>query len=328
MGKQDASENVILFPKWKDTLEEESLQALKEKRYEEALTKLNKLISYQADSHEIIVGKLMCLMELGYYQEAQEICEREMQKKGENYYHYLHMYVTILFQTHQYDLLLEQTGYELASDNLPPELREQLEQLYQLSENMRNDIVEKENKAYLAEFQEAVKKMDHRKQWRIAENLRKRREIPPAEMADCLISRDIHPATKTAVFNWLKDSGSIAETAVHKIDLHVNIKPALAPDLWDNETIWKILAHIGTWEQENPTLFQLMEKLLYRYTYVIYPILPPAVDTEQIAEALEKVAAAYLDLHTPAAEETDLAINSYMEVIQLCDALYLGIIED
>ncbi|WP_100011974.1 tetratricopeptide repeat protein [Lentibacillus sediminis] len=328
MEKQDTSGNVILFPKWKDTLEEESLQALKEKRYEEALTKLNKLISYQAESYEIIVGKMMCLMELGYYQEAQDICELEMQKKDEHYYHFIHMYVTILFQTHQYDLLLEQAGYELASDSLPPELREQLQQLYHLSENMRNDIAEKENQAYLADFQEAVKKMDHRKQWRLVENLRKRKETPPAEMADCLISSDIHPVTKTAIFNWLKNSGSIAETSVHKMDQYLSITPASAPDLWDNETNRQILAHISLWEQENPTLFQLMEKLLYRYTYVFYPILPPAGDAEKIAEALAQIAAAYMNLYTTVTETNDPSVGSYMETIQLCEALYLGIIED
>ena len=49
------SENVILFPKLQKRLEEESLFALQEKRYEEALSKLNLLLSYHIDNHEILI---------------------------------------------------------------------------------------------------------------------------------------------------------------------------------------------------------------------------------------------------------------------------------
>ena len=58
-------DNIILFPKWREMLEEESLQALKEKRYGTALKKLNKLIEHKVEDVEIFTGKLICLMELG-----------------------------------------------------------------------------------------------------------------------------------------------------------------------------------------------------------------------------------------------------------------------
>ncbi|QGS68969.1 tetratricopeptide repeat protein [Oceanobacillus sp. 143] len=130
---QTEPNNVILFPKWKKTLEEESLYALQEKRYEEALEKLNKLLSYQVDDYEILIAKLMCLMELSRYEEAQELCEELLQHKDDNYYHYLHMYLTILFQTNQYELLMEHAAAELADKQLPEIFREQFTQLYDIS---------------------------------------------------------------------------------------------------------------------------------------------------------------------------------------------------
>src|SRR5690625_307338 len=68
---QRNNEKIILFPKWREDLQAESLLALKEKRYTEALPKLNLLLAYNVNSHEIIIGKLICLMELGQYEEAQ-----------------------------------------------------------------------------------------------------------------------------------------------------------------------------------------------------------------------------------------------------------------
>src|SRR5690625_7874970 len=106
MGKKAG--NVVLFPKWKTSLEESSLQAMKEKRYETALEKLDELLSYKVNHYEIIIGKIICLMELNRYNEAQNICEDMLQHKNEDYYHYLHIYLTLLFQTKQYDLLMEQ----------------------------------------------------------------------------------------------------------------------------------------------------------------------------------------------------------------------------
>src|SRR5699024_7352147 len=99
------SGKVILFPKWKTQLEEESLTAIKEKEYREALQKLNKLIRYNVLNHETLIGKLICLIELGNYEEAQHMCEELISRKSEYYYQYVHIYLTLLFQTSQYQLL-------------------------------------------------------------------------------------------------------------------------------------------------------------------------------------------------------------------------------
>src|SRR5690625_5739355 len=78
---QNRQENVILFPKWKTRLEDKSLQAMKEKKYEEALENLNKLLNYHVNNHEVIIGKLICLMELGRYEEAQDYCEEVLRSE-------------------------------------------------------------------------------------------------------------------------------------------------------------------------------------------------------------------------------------------------------
>ncbi|WP_176447538.1 tetratricopeptide repeat protein [Lentibacillus sp. CBA3610] len=97
--------------------------ALKEKRYEEALAKLDQLLGYGVQNHEVMIGKLMCLMELNRYKEAQDFCESLLIHKDEHYYHYVHIYLTILFQTSQYQLLMNQVEQELESDLVPAEMK-------------------------------------------------------------------------------------------------------------------------------------------------------------------------------------------------------------
>lgn len=64
-------DNVILFPTWQKEIETKSLQLLQDKKYREALSVMDQLLDYDPQNHEIVVGKLICLIELGRDDEAQ-----------------------------------------------------------------------------------------------------------------------------------------------------------------------------------------------------------------------------------------------------------------
>src|SRR5690625_2485722 len=150
-------EKVILFPKWQIILEKESLNAMKEKNYKVALKKLNKLLSFGVNKHGVMFGKLICLAELDHFEEAQELCETLLKDKNEHYYNYLHMYLTILFQTSQYDLLIEQGKQALTDESLPQEVHQQIQQLYTISQQMKMDIDNEKSKEYINDLAEAIK---------------------------------------------------------------------------------------------------------------------------------------------------------------------------
>ncbi|GAB3050054.1 tetratricopeptide repeat protein [Virgibacillus ainsalahensis] len=328
MQNQSANDNVILFPKWKTILEEESLQALKEKKYEKALSKLNKLISYQVNKHEIIIGKLICLMELGRYNEAQNLCEEFLNRRDENYYHYFHIYLTILFQTDQYSLLMEQVEFELETDAIPSVLKEQFEQLYNISEKMKSDLSIEESKAHLQDFYNAVKERNHTRQWHLVENLRRSRATPERNIISYLADEEIHPVVQTAILKWLKDSGISQDVDIHKLDLHKTIKPTDVLDIKTDPTFKQIYLLNSELEQKNPSLFYFLDKLLFRYAYVRYPIMPSDEDAVQIAEALKQVGSEYLHLHTQSEEKISDTVTLYMKEIKVCNALYMSIFED
>lgn len=260
------NENVILFPKWKKTLEEESLLALKEKRYQEALHKLDQLLGFQVNNHEIVMGKLICLMELDRYEDAEVLSEELLTNKNENYYHYLHIYLTILFQTSQYNRLMEQIDREFEIAVIPEPMKEQFQQLYNMSQKMNVEIEDERYEEYINGLLEALEEQDHRKQWRHVEDLRELKIKPTVETVEVLLkAKNIHPVTKTAIFRWLQDSGFDESIQIHKLDMQLKVAPTEVTDIESHGIVKQILLLINKMEQKNPTLYQLMERLLYRY---------------------------------------------------------------
>src|SRR5699024_1513137 len=134
------NEKVVLFPKLKTTLENESLRLLQNKNYTEALSMLNQLIHYDIQSYEIIIEKIICLMELGRYTNTKYVFDKVMFKMNKHYYDYLHIYLTILFKTNQYEQLMKIVDHELDYKHVPTIIRDQFKQLYSLSEAMEKEL--------------------------------------------------------------------------------------------------------------------------------------------------------------------------------------------
>lgn len=328
MENESEFDNVILFPKWKKTLEEESLQALKEKKYETALLKLNKLLSYQVNSHEIIIAKLICLMELERHSEAQDICEVLLNVKDENYYHYVHIYLTILFQTNQYELLMEQVEQDLRNEDLPAAIKEQFQQLYDMSDQMKNDVTIEKTTAYLDELNQAIDDNNHVEQWRIIQKLRKEKAQSSSDIIKYLMNEKVHPVTKTAMFQWLQDQGITYEVDIHKLDSQIRVVPANILDIASHSIVKQTLLQINELEQKDPSLFILLKQILYRYAYVRYPIMPPNDDVVHIAEALKHIGQEYLNIHIKMGERQSDTIIHYTEEIKACETLYMSMIEE
>ncbi|HLR67128.1 tetratricopeptide repeat protein [Virgibacillus alimentarius] len=326
---KNSSENVVLFPKWKKMLEDKSVEAIKQKEYEEALINLNKLLSYHVNNHEIIIGKMICLMELGRYEAAQDYCEQVLKCKDANYYHYLHIYLTILFQTSQYELLMDQLTEEFINNKIPKMFHEQFKQLYDMSEQMKNDLNIKKHKAYLNDLQQAIDEDDHSLQWRLVEDLRKMEIKPTQRILHLLVDESIHPVIKTAIFLWLQDEEVTQEVSIHKLNLSLDICPVNVSDLQLNTTVKQTILMVSELEQNNPSLFLLIKQVLYRYAYVRHPIMYPNEDIIEVTRALKYIGNQYLNIHINSDDNmlNDTTVR-YIEEIKMCEALYLSIIEE
>lgn len=319
---------IIMFPKWKLKLETESLQALKEKRYDEALHKLNKLISYQITDHEIIIGKLMCLIELGRYNEAEELCENLISHPDEHYYHYLHIYLTILFQTNQYTLLMDCVEQELPMECVPEAIKEQLIQLYDLSSTMKQDINNKKAKSYEKDLEVALDNNNYQTQWQLIETMRKMKIEPSKNIISILEDKEIHPMIKTSIFQWLQDSNHSHLISIHKFGQEMHINPSETQSIRLHPVFKQISFIFNDLEQQNPSLYKLLEQILYRYTYVRYPFFPSSDAILLIAQAIKKIGDSYINLPRDPEEVDETDVAYYIEEIEVCQTLYLSIIEE
>lgn len=319
-------EKVILFPKWKTTLIEKGLRALQQKNYDEALTVLNQLISYNIQGHEIIIGKLICLIELNKYTEAQEICEEVLHSDHEHYYDYLHIYLTILFQTNQHAQLMDTVEHELQYKNIPSILRDQFKQLYHLSETMEKELTMEKCVKYVKQLDEALEEQQYTEQWRIIEQMRYIKAEPTDEIMMLLENEAVHPVIKTAIFQWLQDRKVFCLVNIHKMGQRQHMRPTAIPAIESHITIKQISLIISEIEQQNPSLFQMLEKLLFRYAYVYYPFLPPSDDAIQIAEALKKIGKEYLNLNEHPNENKYGNSQVYEKEIKIGDLLYSSVL--
>ncbi|MCT1575749.1 tetratricopeptide repeat protein [Oceanobacillus kimchii] len=320
-------DNVVLFPSVKKTLEDESLRALQEKRYEEALDKLNHLIEYHASSHEIYIGKLMCLMELGNYKDAQDLCEELTANKDEHYYHYLHIYLTILFQTSQYEILMEQVEYEFEQNNVPELLREPFQQLYEMSQSMKIDIQNDYSSIHIDELHQAINQDQHKKQWQLIKKIRALKVSPTSDMYPLLENSQIHPVVKTSIMQWLVDCKVSETISIHKFDVSLDITPNQISKIKDLHEYQLAKKELEIRMVNNPSMQQLIEQLIYRYFYVIYPFKTLNEELDLFISAAINLAKRYLQMDI-GIEEISEDVKKWMDSIQMCDSLYLSIIEE
>lgn len=321
------STKVILFPNTKKQLEEEGLHALKKKKYKEALEKLNCLIEYHEGSHEIYIGKLMCLMELGNYKEAERLSEELLANKDAHYYHYFHIYLTILFQTSQYQHLLNLLEIEFEHNMIPDMLEEPFRQMYEMSKNMKMGMDEDNATGFIEEVKEAVIGEDYLKQWNLIEQLRRIHADPKEDIIQLLENQQVHPVIKTALLEWFREAGIEKSVHIHKFDTKMMVQPSNLNQISKENSYIVIMRELENRTGDNPTLLHLLQQLLYRYFYVTYPFIPAENDTVSIAEAVYALGNDYLQMDIKL-EDLDSSAQSWAESIKICNSLYLSIIEE
>lgn len=329
MGERlDSEENkVVLFPKWKEKLVESSLQALEEKNFKEALNQFNELLKYDQGSHEIIIGKLICLIELGQFEEAEVLCQRAMQDKNQEvYYHYVHIYLTMLLQTNRYDELMELVLDELKDPYIPEAVKVQFQQLYEWSKEINAGLKEEKTHQYRKALRLAIRENNVLNQWRLIVNLRQLHAQPLEEVYQWTKEQTIHPVIKTVLFQWLQDEQVSRAVTVSKFGDTKRFIPTKTPSLLETTQRKEILRHISDIEQKNPTLYDMIKRLLERYFFVTYPLLPEEEELPFIAEAIRFLGHTYMSNQSK--EVYDEKLLFYINEIETCEKLYLSILDE
>ncbi|WP_226583475.1 tetratricopeptide repeat protein [Halobacillus litoralis] len=318
--------NLVMFPKWKITLERVGMEALKEKRYEDAAEALKPLVDYGVANSDVTTGLLMSWIELGYFDEAEELCQKQMREEFDQYYHYLHIYITILFQSNRYREIVDLLDEVFETEDIPHQTRTQLWQMYEVSRKLLEDSLKEKGKEYLLEFKDALQSDDIHKQWHTIEKLTK--QAPDSfveEFLPFLKSASVHPLVKSSIIEWFRDGGINSEVVLTKFGREVKVVPAELTQLHSDYIIKQIQMRLGQIEQNNPTMYAMIDRLLYHYCYFRYPLFPNEEEVPLLVEALKQLGHEYLQIpYSP--DESLQGVEKYKDEVELCEQHYMFIV--
>src|SRR5690625_2176595 len=218
--------------------------------------------------------------------------------------------------------------HELSMENIPETIREQFIQLYDLSSKMKQDINDEKTLSYEKKLNKDFEKDEFQIQWRLIETMRKMKTKPSDKIISSLINDQIHPMVKTSIFHWLQDANYSQVVSIHKFNKELYINPTEIKSIRQHPVFKQTLLIFNDVEQENPSFYNLLEQLLYRYIYVRYPFLPPKDSILLIAKALNVIGVSYMNLHDELDGDYEAEIQYYIDEIKLCQSLFLSIIEE
>lgn len=322
---EDKNDIVLLFPKLKTSLKKEAAENYRNKNYKKALELYDQLIKYNETEHEILFGKLLCLVELKQFELAQKLCEDQLRKENKYYFDYLHLYVTLLFQTEQYHLLISQLSSELKNISLPPHLYEQFKYFYDLSTELLESQLSFEKDKAQEYLKEAVEEKDLARQYQLINNFMKNNIAAPEEILDLLTMGNIHPVIKTNIFFWLQKTAVNKKVRIKKFNKTITINPYHTELLENNKSLNAAKKNIYVNYDDDPILMEMLVQMIYRFFYVLYPMIPGKEDLSAIIKAMEMIVRHNL-YHLPM-EEVDSKTSEMVQTINKFEALYLSVVE-
>jgi len=286
-------DKVIPFPKLKERLIEKGLDSLKNKQFNEALTLLRQAQTIEKGNHEIELGIVLCLFELGDLEQAKENCLAMLKEDVGDYFHVLQIYVTILIQLGQYDEVKSTIEAVFEEGSVPPEYVEHLSQLLELSKRMlfKDDVKIEDNSDENVEEmiqntlynEEIIGKQISAVQSLKDLNVRKYLDI----LVPFLSMPTKHPVVKTIIIQLLVSNQVDQEIEVEKLGNTMKVNPSNLVDPSMTPFTNRVLSLLDeNLQNENPTLFETAKAIWLQHLFVLYPFTLEEEDPSAYAAAL------------------------------------------
>lgn len=311
--------NVVHFPHLHARLLEKGWEALKEKQYETALSFFLEASELKSDP-ELEMCIVVCLVEIGEWQEAKARCQQLLEKK-KNDVQLLQMYVSILLQLQQYEEMESVIRDALSHRFFSPATRDHMLQLLQFSEKMQHRLPRAVDDQPIRELLESPRLEDQLQAVQLLEN-----ESVGAYLSaiQAYLWNDAnHPMVKTMVVRLLTAQRVNEQVTIRKFGQTMAVVPVELDEYATTEFATNVLQQLErTIANDNPSLYEVASHLWHRYIYALYPFLPLPSRVEHWAAALHICAC-----HSQGIEEkTETITKCYGvtedDVMPLCKKLY------
>lgn len=292
--KRSTTSNIIPFPNLENRLLDKGMDALKERRYKEALQIFNQFAAVNPNYPEVEVGIVVCLLELGLYEDAKEKCERLLQEDIGDYFNVLQIYITILIQLSEYDKVVSILEALFEEEKVPANHAGELFHLLEFSRKSSSQQISR-----LSQYSTInVQALGHQLvNGSIPEQLdaiqKLRREAKGTEIIDDLKSvladTQVHPIIQSFVLQLMIEQEMNDNVIVQKFDRSVNLNPSTAVNIFDQPFTIQVLNKLeDILSHENPTLYESVKELWERFLFVLFPFQPEPQDVMLWAGALHK----------------------------------------
>ncbi len=286
---------IVPFPNLKQRLLDKGMEALQQKKYEDALDLLQQTLEIDNELHEVHLAVMVCSFELGYLEEAKKHGETMLQQDIGDYYEVLQIYLTVLIQLKQYDEVEETIESVLEDGKLPPETVENFYRLLDFSRKMTvSDVLEKP----VIEVEKILEDIPFSEQWGIVQALRNERLgiSFSFKTLDSFLQDELkHPMLKTGILQMFLEKEIIRDIKVEKFSNTIMVNTGELHDMETHPFSQKVLVKLDEiLGNENPSLFEVVKELWLRHLYVMYPFIPQPEDVSVWAAGLHKVG---YDLH-------------------------------
>lgn len=288
--KNKVSSNIIQFPNLTKTLEEKGMLALKSKHYDEALAYFDQLLSVEAKHAQANIGKAICLVELGNFLEAADVCEVMLQEAIGDYFEVLQIYVSILMQLEQYQTALDLLEVVVQEEKVPASLAEFFYQIVAFCRKMVNERNEQHilSNEDIEHYTNLLHSEHKEKQMLAIKNLTKN---PNQQMLDevknYLRDEKNDPLLKSVIIKNLAEEKVNESIEVHKFSQRALINPTYVQDVFAEPLAQSVNKKLSEMiENKNPTLYEMSVQLWTHVLMSLYPLPLPQYDQNVLAASI------------------------------------------
>lgn len=264
---------VVPFPGVKKRLIDKGMEAIKEKKFSQALAHFQEAEKWDAENSEVQLGKAISLLELGELKEAKEICKQMLHEDRGNYFTVLQIYLTILIQIGKYDEVQTTIEVVLEENKVPANYAEQFYKLLDFARKMNREDAEtiSEDELNLHNLLATVEE-----QVKFVHTLQQANCMKHMHSIHILLEHpNVHPVVKTMILQVLKDQEVFRKIEIHKFGKEMTVIPIELKDISEEDFVQRVLNKLEDYlSNENPTLYEALKDLWIRHLYVLYPFHP------------------------------------------------------
>lgn len=286
--KPGQDQKVILFPRVKERLIEKGKDLIENKRYSEALQAFHEFTLLSTPTPEVRIAIVVCLLELGRYDEAKKKCKRLLETGEGDYFNILQLYITILLQISEYNEAVYTIETLLEEGKIPSQHLEHYYQLLEFSRKRVKPIESPEIQHEKKDYSMLIEEKDIMSKLKFIQTLGKEdvEDILPI-LKEFLENRKQDPMLKTILIQYLQDHSVNQEFVINKFDNKIEFNPSVLTGMFDHPFAKSVLAKLEDYlEQENPTLYTAIKQIWEQMLFIMYPVIPQPINERLWAGAL------------------------------------------